>query len=83
MNVCAQRDLATLLPVSPGSKSRTEESLDHAVDGFYLPSLTVFLFVEMGCHPPTPTTGGKLVSRSPTSRRDVGTHVMLFPGIDV
>ena len=68
-----QNDLAALAPVLARPQRRTESSLDHRIDGLYLPSLSVFRLVssESLFHHAAPTPYRRLVRRpAPRWRND-------------
>ena len=76
-----QDDFTMLGPMFPGPQGRAEQPLEHAVDGLDLPPLTVFLFVEVGCHAAAPVTAGKFVRRSPALRRDDRSHAVRLASV--
>src|SRR3989304_673927 len=74
-------DFTVLGPMFSRPQRGAEQPLEHAVDGFDLPPLTVFQLVEVRCHAASPATRGKFVRRPTTRWRDDRSHTVCLAGV--
>ena len=71
-----QNHLAPLRPVLARSERGVEQALDHAVDGFSLPALSVLPFVKSRRHHASPPSLGQFAGRPPTGRWNNRPHAV-------
>ena len=74
----AEDDFAGLGPVAARSQRCVQHSLEHAVDRFGLPALTVLLFGETLLHPVSPVSAQGLGGGAAARGRNDGPHAALF-----